>query len=98
MTLVTKIMLGVYGIIPAFDSFFTDTFRSIFKNECGFRSVNTKSLNHIKQFYEHNKDDIDYWSTKIFTTDFLTGKKTNVNYTKAKIIDMYGVAEALEAQ
>lgn len=28
LTLVTKIMLGVYGNIPAYDTYFTDTFRN----------------------------------------------------------------------
>ena len=90
LRIVTKIMLGVFGIIPAFDTYFGNTFRDMFKNECGFRSVNNKSLNCIQQFYEHNKNDIDYLSSQIFITDFITGEKTSINYTKAKIIDMYG--------
>ncbi len=93
LTIVTKIMLGVFGIIPAFDTFFGNTFRDMFKNECGFRRVNNKSLKFIQQFYEHNKNDIDYFSSRIFTTDFITGKKTNINYTKAKLIDMYGITK-----
>jgi len=96
LTLVTKIMLGVFGFIPAFDQFFGNTFRDIFKNECGFRRLNKKSLNCIQQFYQDNKNDIDYFSSRIFTTDFIAGEKTNINYTKSKIIDMYGFTKGLK--
>ena len=36
LTIVTKIMLAIFGVIPAFDTFVGNTFRNIFKNECGF--------------------------------------------------------------
>ncbi|MDA8246949.1 hypothetical protein [Acidithiobacillus sp.] len=95
ITLVTKIMLGVFGFVPAFDNYFGDTFRDIFKDECRFRSLNDNSLNCIHQFYEHNKDDIDTLSASIFVTNFSTGRKTNINYTKSKVIDMYGFTKGL---
>jgi len=50
LTLITKILLGVFGFIPA----------------------------------------IDRLSAQTYTTDFVTGQKTIINYPKAKIIDMYG--------
>ena len=83
-------MLGVFGFVPAFEDHFSNTFRNIFKGECGFRSLNPKSLNCIHQFYEDNKNDIDKLSSQIFVADFFKEKKTAINYTKAKIIDMYG--------
>ena len=90
LTLITKIMLGVFGFIPAFDNFFCNAFRKIYKGECGFRTVNVKSLNFIKSFYEVNCLTIDKLARETFTTDFLTGQKTAISYPKAKIIDMYG--------
>jgi len=96
LTLVTKIMLGVFGFIPAFDNYFGNTFRDIFKNECGFRSINTKSLNCIRQFYEDNREEIDRYSSQIFVRDFTTGSDTNINYSKSKIIDMYGFTKGLK--
>ncbi len=90
LTLITKILLGVFGFIPAFDNYFCNSFRDIFDGQCGFRRVNSTSLTCIKQFYETNKTIIDNLSEKTFTTDFLTGQKTKINYPKAKIIDMYG--------
>jgi hypothetical protein len=90
LTLITKILLGVFGFIPAFDNYFCNSFRAITNGQCGFRKVNVKSLSFIKSFYESNKTTIDRLSTETFTTDFMSGQKTTINYPKAKIIDMYG--------
>lgn len=96
LTLTTKILLGVFGFIPAYDQYFCKTFKNIYSGTCGFSVVNNNSLNCIKDFYESNKDDIDKFSKSTYTTDFLTGNKTNNNYTKAKIIDMYGFTKSLK--
>ncbi|MCF8373416.1 MAG: hypothetical protein K9H64_17490 [Bacteroidales bacterium] len=90
LTLITKILLGVFGFIPAFDNNFCVAFRAISDGQCGFRKLNIKSLSFIKAFYESNKNTIDRLSSETYTTDFITGKKTTINYPKAKIIDMYG--------
>lgn len=92
LTLVTKILLGVFGFIPAFDTNFCNGFREIHKEkkQCGFTRVNKKSLLLIKGFYDSNNELIIDLQNKLFTTDFITGEKTSIKYTKAKIIDMYG--------
>jgi len=90
LTLVTKILLGVFGFVPAFDKYFRETFRSISNGQCGFNRLNTNSLSVIKSFYEANRTSIDNLSKQTFTTNFLTGEKTKINYPKAKIVDMYG--------
>ena len=79
-TLVTKIMLGVFANIPAFDQYFRKSLK--------VHSVNKKSLLKIKEFYIQNREDYD--SFKIHTFDFLTSGETNYIYTKAKLIDMCG--------
>jgi hypothetical protein len=94
MTLVTKIMLGIFGSVPAYDSNFCEGFRKISNGECGFRSFNKKSLETIKQFYDTNKTSIDRLSNETYTYDFSSGEKTSIKYPKAKIIDMYGFALA----
>jgi hypothetical protein len=93
LTLITKILLAVFGFIPAFDKYFCDTFRSLSDGMCGFRKVNKISLGYIHNFYQENKYSIDNLSKSTFTTDFVTEKGTNINYPKAKIIDMYGFNE-----
>ena len=90
LTLITKILLGVFGFIPAFDTYFCNSFRKISDGNPNFRSVNEQSLFFLNSFYNSNKEKIDKLSREIVTTDFLTGEKTKLNYPKAKIIDMYG--------
>ena len=89
IVLVTKILLGVFGIVPAFDEYFCKCFKKIDPKKSRFTVFNKDSLEVIQSFYLENKDEIDGLSAKIFTKDFITGKP-RFNYPKAKIIDMYG--------
>lgn len=95
ITLSTKIMLGVFGLTPAYDQYFCKIFREIFKDECGFSSFNHKSLHCLYSFYEHNKDEIIRISTSIFVREFKTGNNSSINYPIAKIIDMYGFQKGI---
>lgn len=89
-TLATKVMLGIFGFVPAYDRYFRGAFHDIFVPTCGFTKFNEQSLGCIKEFYEANRDVIDRLSSSIHTIDFPTGGKTEIKYPKAKIIDMYG--------
>jgi hypothetical protein len=84
-TLTTKIMLGVYGNIPAFDTYFRKGFKGF-----GFKvnTVDEHSLSNIRIFYDKHKQEID--SIEIFTRDFPKGAYTKTKYTKARLIDMCG--------
>jgi hypothetical protein len=79
-TLITKIMLGVFANVPAYDQYVRKSFK--------LHSFNKKSLLKIKKVYDENKQILD--SFQIPTYDFCTSAETGVFYTKAKIIDMYG--------
>ncbi|UOQ80344.1 MULTISPECIES: hypothetical protein [Hymenobacter] len=90
LTLVTKILLGVFGFIPAFDTYFCATFKKMYRKRCAFRKLNADSLEYIREFYESNKLAIDKLALETFTIDFVSGLETTTNYPRAKIIDMYG--------
>ena len=92
LILVTKIMLGVFGSVPAFDDFFTSTFRELYgkENGCAFRAFGQDALLKISEFYDYHRDQIDDWARRIKTLSFKTTKETDSPYTKAKIIDMIG--------
>ena len=95
LILVTKILLGIFGFVPAHDNNFTNTFREIFNNKyrkCSFRKLTCNSLSCIKHFYEANQEVIDELSKKICVRGFARGQAEKIHYTKAKIIDMYGFA------
>ena len=81
-TLTTKIMLGVFGCVPAFDTFFTQTFH--------VSTFNPDALSKIHDFYCKHHGVINEYANKIKTLDFKTDPASNVRYTKAKLIDMVG--------
>ncbi len=85
-TLVTKVMLGVFGNTPALDTYFSNSF--------GVRTLNNRGLTRIYDFYSQHKEVIDGF--EIYTLDFTTGKETNIKYKKAKIIDMVGFVQGLK--
>ncbi|MEK7218841.1 MAG: hypothetical protein AAB728_05250 [Patescibacteria group bacterium] len=78
--LVTKVMLGVFGNVPAYDQFF--------RKALGVGKLCPKSLSHVRAFYDRHRPLID--SYRIRTFDLHTGGKTRRLYPKAKIIDMAG--------
>ncbi|MDR2651432.1 MAG: hypothetical protein LBC68_03835 [Prevotellaceae bacterium] len=88
--LITKIMLGVFGFVPAYDRFFHETFKRIDPVKCKFSSFNEKSLNVIKCFYEKHQETIDKLSDETYTSVFYPEKETPLKYPRAKIIDMFG--------
>ena len=85
-TLITKIMLGVFGNVPAFDNNFRNGFHC--------HSFGEKNLKMIKKFYNKHNTQID--AKVIHTFDF-NGTETKRQYTKAKIIDMIGFIKGQKA-
>jgi hypothetical protein len=76
--LVTKIMLGVFGCVPAFDTYFRKGF--------GVGAFSKKSLRKVADFYQDNAEAIEAY--RVPTLDFATGEETTHKYTRAKVIDM----------
>lgn len=87
-TLVTKVLLGVFGSVPAFDTFFKRGFRTVTDKAV---QVNQCTLESIGDFYAANAAAIDGQRPR--TLDFATGRPTYLHYTRAKIIDMVFLIE-----
>jgi len=85
-TLATKVMLGVFGNVPAFDS--------AFKYGFNVSTFGRLALEKISQFYSENYNFIDNF--KIPTIDFISGEPTKRLYTRAKVIDMIFFIEGLK--
>jgi hypothetical protein len=96
LTLTTKIMLGVFGSVPAYDRFFINSFKEIFKGKCGFSSFNKTSLICIADFYNENKSTIELQSSSLKTIGFNNSAISHA-YTRSKVIDMYGFTKGLNA-
>ena len=81
-TLITKMMLGVFGNVPALDS--------VFQRGTGRRSFDEPTLQWVKAFYDIHRTEIE--GLRPFTMDFNSGRETSRLYTRAKVIDMVGFA------
>ena len=89
-TLVTKIMLGVFGVVPAFDTYFKKTMKNICKEakvSSSFNIFSEDALNCILEFYRSNKEVLN--AIKIIVRSF-SGLTTGRYYKIAKLIDMFG--------
>lgn len=77
--LITKILLGSYQCMPALDTYV----RKEIKKELNITpKIDKKTITSLLDFYNKNKNDID--DSVIYYY-----KKTKVNYSEMKIIDMY---------
>lgn len=87
-TLVTKVILGVFGSAPAFDTFFKRGFRTVTDKAV---KMDPRTLGGIRDFYTANAAAVDQQRAK--TLDFASGQPTSLYYTRAKVIDMVFLIE-----
>lgn len=92
LTLVTKIMMGAWGTVPSFDTYFIKGFRSLAEGaeKSAFNKIGSPSLTLLEDFYGQNKMEIDSLARHHKTLDFATGELTDRRLTRAKIIDIFG--------
>lgn len=90
---VTKIMLGVFGSIPAFDRYFCETFSKLYQKK-GFAQPDTLEKKHLECIYEFYKENSQSINKQEIETKHFSANTTIRYYTKAKIIDMYGFKKA----
>ena len=76
-TLTSKIMLGVFGCVPAFDTNFRKGFH--------VSSFSPSALIKVHDYYNKHKEIIE--GCRAYTIGF-DGKPTKRRYTQAKVIDM----------
>ncbi|HZQ86066.1 MAG TPA: hypothetical protein VFA83_14560 [Acidimicrobiales bacterium] len=85
--LVTKVMLGVFGNVPAFDT--------NFRKGSGLSTYGHGALRRVERFYREHSEVID--RHRVPTLDFATGAETHRTYSRAKVIDMIFFIEGAPA-
>lgn len=78
-TLVTKVMLGVWGVIPAFDRYPQSAFRDLgqtLKERSAFNFLRERSLGTLADFYAEHADESDTLSSQHCAADFAAGQPT----------------------
>lgn len=93
VTLVTKILAGVFGCTPAYDTYFRIGVRSVTvpHSREAFWRMTRGSLELLAAFHEANKADIDALRDESVTWRFSDSDAgpTGIKLTRAKILDMY---------
>jgi hypothetical protein len=82
-TLATKVMMAVFGNVPAFDRFF--------RIGLGLNSCSEKNLLTLREFYDMHR--LSFESANIHTFDVATGKPTTRLYPKARLMDIVGFVQ-----
>ncbi|WP_439328434.1 hypothetical protein [Lonepinella sp. BR2357] len=92
ITLITKILLGVFGIMPAYDRYFRATFSEISAQYGGkYHSFHQfqPTFDVLFHFIQAHQGEIRQLQDHLNIIDFY-GNATELHYPIAKIIDMYG--------
>lgn len=77
ITLITKVLMGIFGCVPAYDRFFINGINKYNKNAKNIsKSYNKQSFYQLKDF-----------AKKITVTKYL--KNTNIPYPEMKLVDYY---------
>ena len=76
-TLITKILMGTLGCVPAYDRYFNDGVK-----KCGVASAlyNSKSIQNLSKYYIENSQEFEEWRSAI--------SDQGVEYPQMKILDM----------
>ena len=84
-TLISKIMLGIFGCVPAFD---TNVQKGLKRAGESYHKSFEQNISAIERIYMANKAKIDRASNRYRVLNFETGRQSTKYYTKTKIIDM----------
>jgi hypothetical protein len=101
LTLITKTMMGVWGVVPSFDTYFMRTFRGLATpgSERGaMRRFGTDTIELLGEFYGAHRKEIDALAAAHTTVDFRTGATTGRPIPAAKVIDIFGFGKTYYPQ
>lgn len=89
LTRATKVMLGVWGNIPAFDRFFRTTLKHHSQSN-GYVRLTERALQDVFNLYSAVPATQAYLDNAEYFALGFSGAPTTVRYPIAKLIDMYG--------
>lgn len=92
-TLVSKVMMGVWGCLPSFDTFFMRTFRSLAVTPAerrAFAGVTDDALTILADFQGTHATVIDELRAEYPLIGFPGGAETGLRMTRAKVVDIFG--------
>ncbi|MCU6480616.1 hypothetical protein [Arthrobacter sp. A2-55] len=97
ITLVTKTMMGVWGVVPSFDKFFMNTFSKVAatpQERIALQKFNEGTVDLLGKFYDAHKNEVHEVASAYTTLDFASGQSTGNNIPTAKVLDIFGFSNA----
>ena len=98
-TLVTKVMMGVWGVVPSFDTYFVRSFRALGETraeKAALRFPGDRSLSLLGEFYLAHSAEIDGLTRRFSTVTFPAAAPGGRPLTRSKIIDIFGFQSGYE--
>jgi hypothetical protein len=89
LTRTTKVMLGVWGNIPAFDRYFCATLMYDLGSR-GYSRLTDRALSDVYQRFSLKAEDERFLRTAHYQVLTFSGQRSMLRYPIAKLIDMYG--------
>lgn len=96
LTLVSKVMMGVWGCVPSFDTYFVATFKSLAqtRGERGaWNRAGKDALGMLHEVDEQHADEIESVRDRYPVWDFASGGPSEQRMTRAKVLDIFGFHE-----
>ncbi len=84
-TLVTKVLLGALGCVPAYDRFFVDAVK---KNKVTTGNYNISSLQKLIKFYEDHQEKLEKLRSEFLIKYEFEGKEKTLDYPQMKLLDI----------
>lgn len=98
LTLVSKVMVGVWGCIPSFDTYFLQTFQGRLSTtpaeKRAWRNAGHDSLRMMTEIWQAHQEEIERVRTSYQVLSSATGQPTPRHLTRAKVLDIYGFQAA----
>ena len=93
LTLISKVMMGVWGCLPSFDTYFRATFKSRAQTRAergAFNRAGRDTLRLLHQVWEEHADEIERVRERYPVWDFASGDPGRRRMPVAKVLDIYG--------
>lgn len=93
LTLISKVMMGVWGCIPSFDTYFRATFEDLAETSTERQAWNragTDALTLLHTTYQCHREEIEAVRLRYPVWSIRTGAPTARPLTAAKVLDIYG--------
>ena len=83
--LVSKVLLGTLGCVPAYDRFFVDAVK---KNKVTTGNYNIASLQKLIKFYEEHQEKLENLRSEFLIKYEFDGEEKTLDYPQMKLLDM----------